>query len=83
MFKLTACEFAIKHKARKQHSNANSISRMPFHRCAQCEIHHKAAFESKRQKKVETVITGSSHRLNGLNTETETERSTGCPLVWP
>ena len=55
MVKLAAFDFDIKHRTGKQHSNADSMSRPPFLRCAQCEIRHQGALETKRPRKVGTV----------------------------
>ena len=55
MVKLAMFDFEIKHRPGKQHSNADGVSRRPFLRCAQCEIRHQGAYETKRQKKVAVV----------------------------
>ena len=60
MVQLAVVYHDIKHRSGKQHSDADGLSRMPFLRCAQCEIRHQGAFETKRQKKVGTVMTDSS-----------------------
>jgi hypothetical protein len=55
MVKLAMFDFDIKHRPGKQHSNADGVSRTPFLRCAQCEVRHEGAFETKRPKKVIVV----------------------------
>ena len=50
MVKLAAYDFDIKHRAGKQHGNADSMSRLPFLQCAQCELRHRGASERKRVK---------------------------------
>lgn len=56
MVKLAMFDFDIKHRAGRQHLNADGVSRLPFLRCAQCEIRHEGAYETKRQKKVAVVL---------------------------
>ena len=57
MVKLAAFNFIIRHRPGKQHGNADSLSRQPFLRCAQCEIRHPGTLESKRAKAVMRVKT--------------------------
>ena len=59
MIKLAAFDFEIKHRSGKQHGNADSMSRMPFLKCAQCELRHRGAFETKRPKKTTDSISHS------------------------
>ena len=59
MVKLAAFDFDIKHRPGKQHLNADGMSRMPFLKCAQCDMRHRGAFETKRPKKVATVDSSS------------------------
>ena len=70
MVKLAMYDFDIKHRAGKQHSNADGVSRRPFLMCAQCEIRHQGAYETKRQKKVAVVHKDSSTQTSGERIKT-------------
>lgn len=50
MIRLAAFDFEIKHRAGRQHGNADSMSRAPFLHCAQCEIRHSGGRKTKRSK---------------------------------
>jgi len=55
LVKLSVFDFEIKHRPGKQHGNADSLSRRPFICCAQCQIRHADAYESKRKKTLSSV----------------------------
>ena len=52
MVRLGTFDFDIRHRTGKLHSNADSLSRMPFLQCVQCDIRHRGALRSKRGKPV-------------------------------
>ena len=68
MVKLAMFDFDIKHRAGKQHANADAVSRQPFLRCAQCDIRHEGAFETKRQKKNAVVRVDAAIQTSGGDT---------------
>ena len=65
MVRLAEFDFEIRHRPGKQHTNADGMSRRPLLKCAQCDICHQGAYETKRGKIVDLVMTESS-------TQTET-----------
>ena len=66
---------------RRAHRGATpTMSRMPFLRCAQCEIRHQSAFETKRQKTVGTVMTDSSTQTRRAE-QTHSLRKRGVQLT--
>ena len=49
--KLAIFDIEIKHRTGNQHSNVDGMSRCPLLRCAQCEIHHPGAYETREGRK--------------------------------
>ena len=76
MVRCAAFDFEIRHRTRKEHMKDDGMSRQPLLKCAQCEICHQGAYETKRGKKVDLVTTKSStqtEELSRVKTKGKTE----------
>lgn len=56
---LNGYNFDIIHRPGRHHSNADGLSRKPFARCAQCDVVHRDAKETKRTVRVSRVTRGT------------------------